>query len=398
MKVLKAFKFELRPTGEQLRQMSQFAGCCRHVFNRALGLQLKSREAGEKMAYYSALSAQIKTLRRDPNKLWLSKAPFHSLQKSIKNLDTGWKNHFESLKKLKAGLIKPHQVVEIPSFKKKGVHDSFQFPDKKQFKVDEGNERIFLPKLGWIRYRKSRTLQGVMRSATVSRRAQQWFVSILVEYDIGERVTKATSAVGIDMGIKRFATFNDGSFIAPINSLKRFQKRLAHAQRGAKRCKKFSKNWKKVQQKVSTIHARIANVRADYLHKATHEISKNHALICIENLQIRNMSKSAKGTVEKPGKKVKQKSGLNKAILDQGWGEFRRQLEYKTTWYGSTLIAVPAHHTSQTCPACSHVSRDNRLTQALFACVSCGYENNADVVGAINILGLGQRSLNCGGD
>ena len=108
------------------------------------------------------------------------------------------------------------------------------------------------------------------------------------------------------------------------------------------------------------------------------------------------MSKSAAGTAENHGKNVAQKSGLNKAILDQGWGEFQRQLDYKTAWNGGLLIAVPAHHTSQTCPCCGHVSKDNRQTQARFACVECGYENNADVVGAINVLERGHRLLACG--
>ena len=108
------------------------------------------------------------------------------------------------------------------------------------------------------------------------------------------------------------------------------------------------------------------------------------------------MSRSAKGNVEQPGKRVAQKAGLNKAILDQGWSEFRRQLDYKVNWAGGTLLAVSAHHTSQTCPCCGHVSKDNRLTQAKFVCVDCGYENHADLVGAINILERGYRLLACG--
>ena len=108
------------------------------------------------------------------------------------------------------------------------------------------------------------------------------------------------------------------------------------------------------------------------------------------------MSRSAKGNREQHGKQVRQKLGLNRAILDQGWGEFRRQLEYKLSWNGGLLLAVAAHHTSQTCPCCGHVSKDNRITQALFLCVDCGYENHADVVGAINVLERGHRLLACG--
>ncbi|NHZ65036.1 RNA-guided endonuclease InsQ/TnpB family protein, partial [Massilia genomosp. 1] len=206
----------------------------------------------------------------------------------------------------------------------------------------------------------------------------------------------ATSAIGIDVGIARFATMSDGSVVAPLNSFKKHQQNLARYQRRMSRKVKFSSNWKKAKARVQKIHIGIANARKDFLHKTTTTISKNHALVCIEDLQVRNMSRSSKGTVEQPGKKVSQKSGLNRAILDQGWGEFRRQPGYKLGWNGGMLLAVPAQHTSQTCPACGHVSKDNRQTQASFLCVDCGYENHADVVGAMNVLARGHRVLACG--
>jgi putative transposase len=147
------------------------------------------------------------------------------------------------------------------------------------------------------------------------------------------------------------------------------------------RKQKFSNNWKKAKTKVQKIHAAIANARKDFLHKTSTTISQNHALVCIDDLQVKNMSRSAKGNREQPGKKVAQKSGLNRSILDQGWGEFRRQLEYKAQWNGGIMLAVPPHNTSRTCPCCGYVSEENRQTQAKFQCVDCGYENHADVVG-----------------
>jgi len=198
------------------------------------------------------------------------------------------------------------------------------------------------------------------------------------------------------MGIARFATLSDGRFIEPLNSFKKHQQRLARYQRAMSRKVKFSNNWKKAKTRVQRIHSRIANARKDFLHKASWQISHNHAMIAIEDLQVRNMSKSAKGNNEQHGHLVKQKSGLNRSLLDQGWAEFRRQLEYKAAWYGGFVVAVPPHYTSQTCPCCGHVSKDNRQTQAQFACVECGYEENADLVGAINILARGHRVLACG--
>jgi putative transposase len=121
-------------------------------------------------------------------------------------------------------------------------------------------------------------------------------------------------------------------------------------------------------------------------------------MVCVEDLPVRNLSKSAQGTAAAPGHGVRAKSGLNKSILDQGWFEFRRQLHYKLGWNGGVLVAVPPHHTSSTCPLCHHVAAENRRTQAQFQCVNCGYEQNADVVGAMNVLARGHRVAACGED
>ncbi len=249
--------------------------------------------------------------------------------------------------------------------------------------------------LGWLRYRNSHRVLGTVKNVTVSLSDGKWFVSIQTEREVAQPLPQSTTAVGIDMGIARFATLSDGTFHAPLNSFKRHEMALRCAQQAMSRKMKFSSNWKRAKARVQRIHARIGNARRDYLHKATTAISKNHALVCIEDLQVRNMSRSAAGTTEQPGKQVRAKSGLNKAILDQGWFEFRRQLDYKLAWNGGYLIAVPPRNTSRTCPCCGHVSADSRLTQARFRCVGCGFEENADVVGAINVLRAGHARFAC---
>lgn len=143
------------------------------------------------------------------------------------------------------------------------------------------------------------------------------------------------------------------------------------------------------------IHSRIGNVRRDFLHKVSSTISKSHAMVCIEDLQVRNMSKSAVGTADAQGRNARAKSGLNKSILDQGWFELRRQLDYKLAWNGGWLVAVPPQNTSCTCPCCGHVSADNRKMQVQFLCVECDFEENADLVGAINVLRAGHARLAC---
>ena len=377
---LQAFKYELRPDGQQERQMRRFAGSCRFVFNKALALQKERHEQGEKKLGYAALCKALTGWKVQPETLWLSDTPSQALQQALKNLERAYKNFFD-------------KRADFPRFKKKGQSDSFRYPQG--IKLDQANSRIFLPKLGWIRYRNSRDVLGVVKNATISQSCGKWFVSIQTEREVEQRIPNG-EAVGVDMGIARFATLSDGSHIEPLNSFKKHQQRLARYQRAMSHKQKFSNNWKKAKARLQRIHARIANVRRDFLHKATTTISQNHAMIAIEDLQVSNMSKSAAGTTEKPGKQVRAKSGLNKSILDQGWFEFRRQLEYKMAWRGGYVIAVPPQYTSQTCPCCGRVSKDNRQSQARFECVDCGFEGNADVVGAINVLARGHRVLACG--
>jgi putative transposase len=382
MQRLQAIKFELVPTGEQARKMRQFAGACRFIYNKALALQKERYERGEKKLGYAGLCKQLTEWRNSAQTPWLADAPVHPSQQALKDLERAYTNFFE-------------KRADFPSFKRKGTGDRFRFPDPKQIKLEQGNSRLFLPKLGYLRYRNSRPVLGEVRNVTLSQSGGKWFASIQTQREVDVPLPTATSAIGIDVGIARFATMSDGSHVTSLNSFKKHEQRLARYQRRMARKKKFSSNWKKAKARVQKIHTDIANARKDFLHKACTTISKNHALVCIEDLQVLNMSKSATGTVEKPGKNVRAKARLNKSLLDQGWGEFRRQLEYKTAWAGGMLLAVPAHNTSRTCPCCGHVAKENRKTQARFLCVSCGYENHADVVGAINILERGQRSLAC---
>lgn len=381
MQRLQAFKFALMPDGQQERQMRRFAGSCRFVFNKALALQKERYEQGEKKLGYAGLCKLLTEWRNSTETAWLAAAPAHPLQQTLKDLERAYTNFFA-------------KRADFPRFKKKGQSDSFRYPDPKQIKLDQANSRLFLPKLGWLRYRNSREVLGTVKNITVSQSCGKWFVSIQTEREVEQPLPQG-GAVGIDMGITRFGTLSDGTFYAPLNSFKRHETALSKAQRAMSRKTKFSNNWKKAKARVQKIHSRIGNARRDYLHKITTTISQNHAMVCIEDLQVRNMSKSAAGSTEKPGKKVRAKSGLNKSILDQGWFEFRRQLDYKLAWNGGWLVAVPPRNTSRTCPCCGHVSADNRQTQARFACVECGFEDNADVVGAINILRAGHARFAC---
>jgi putative transposase len=360
-----AFKFELIPNGEQARNMLRFAGSCRFVYNKALALEQERYKQGEKRLGYFGMSKLLPTWKKELE--WLSNTPAQVLQQVLKNLDRAYVSFF-------------NKRTTFPKFKKKGCKVSFLYPQR--VKLDQLNGRVSFPKLGWIRYRSSREVLGTVKNAIVSLSNGKWYVSVQTEREVSEPVHPSVAIAGLDMGVTRFVTLSDGSRIDPLNSFRKQEARLRKYQRRMSSKKKFSNNWKKAKAKVQKIYAKIANCRKDFLHKASETISKNHAVVVIEDLNIAGMSRSR----------------LSKSILDQGWGEFRRQLEYKQGWLGGQVIAVPAHNTSRTCPSCEHVSALNRQTQAQFLCVECGFAENADLVGALNVLARGHRVLACGGD
>jgi len=190
----------------------------------------------------------------------------------------------------------------------------------------------------------------------------------------------------LDRGVSVFAATSEGELIPPVNALKKALAKLARLQRRLARQKKFSKNWRKTVRRIVKLHQKIARVRCDFLHKLSGEISKNHAMVVLEDLRIRNMTRSAKGTAENPGRNVRAKAGLNRAILDQGWGMFERMLEYKLEALGGRLVFVPAPGSSHTCSVCGHADSESRVNRELFCCTKCGHAEHADVNAAKVIL------------
>ena len=366
MEILQAYKFQLRPKTGQESLMRRFAGCCRFVWNKALALEKETYENEGKRLGFSLLCKFLRDWKKENATSFLSEAHSQILQQVLKDLDRAYKNFFEK----RAG---------FPRFKKKGLHDAFRYPQG--FKLDESN---------------SRKIEGTPKQVTVSLSAGKWYVSIQTEREVPEPVHPSQSVVGVDMGVARFATLSDGSCIKPLHSFRKHEKKLAKLQRKLAKRVKFSANWRKLKARIQRLHRTIANVRNDFLHKTTTSISKNHALVVIEDLKVQNMSRSASGTLDHPGKNVRVKAGLNKSILDQGWFEFRRQLAYKLAWLGGTLLLVPPQYTSQTCSHCGCVDKSNRVSQAKFKCTACGFECNADHNAALNILAAGQAVSACG--
>jgi putative transposase len=382
MKRLMSFKFKLMFKPEQARKAARFAGCKRFVFNQGLEIQLERKENGEKLLSYSELCKVLTISRHNQETSFLADAPTHPLQQALKDLERAFKNFFEK----RSGL---------PRFKRKGKRESFRYPDPKQFKVEQSNSRIFLPKLGWVRYHKSRAITGTAKQITVNRESDGWYVSIQTE-ELNVSPTRAGCAVGIDVGVAVFATMSDGiKFVSPID-LKTAQKKIAWEQRKLAKKVKGSLNWHKQVGKIQKAYRKIFNARKDFQHKTSTTICKNHAIVIVEELEVKHMSASATGTMESPGKMVKAKSGLNRSILSQGWSEFFRQLEYKLAWTGGLLIRIPPRNTSIQCAKCRYTCRENRTNQASFRCIECGHSENADLNAAQNIKAAGLAVLACG--
>ncbi|EMT3095159.1 transposase [Neisseria gonorrhoeae] len=376
MIIRKGFKFEIMPNDAQIRKLKQFCGCSRFVFNHALAWQIEQKGQDNRVKFsYTKIASLLPQWKKEL--LWLKDCYSQVLQQSLKDLESAFINFFQK----RSG---------FPKFKKKGLKESFRFPQG--CKLEQQNNRLYLPKIGWIRYRNSRNVVGEIKNVTVSRKCGKWYVSIQTEFEM-ETPRPNGGEIGINMGIVRFATLSSGECFEPINAFKNLKGKLAKLQRQLKNKVKFSQNWQKLKAKIAKLHHKIAHCRKDFLHQTSSKISKNHAVVYVEDLQVSNMSKSARGTAEEHGKNVKQKSGLNRMILDQSWFEFRRQLAYKLAWNGGHLIAVPPQNTSRTCPCCGYTAKENRQTQAVFECVECGYTENADIVGAINILQRGQEIL-----
>lgn len=380
MIIQKAFKFKLKPTAEQEQQFYAIAGSCRKVWNIALAEIIERKDKGESLqASFAKLCKDLTGWRNSDELDYLSGYSAVTHQQKLKDLARAVSDSF---KKKDSGSRK-----EFPKWRKRDLHSSFRFTqNKKETNIQVDNHRVKLPTIGWVSFHKSQEVKGKINTATVSMNSGKWFISLQVQVDVPEPTHFATTDVGIDLGIAKFATLSNGEVYEPLNSFRKLESKLAKLQRQLKNKKKFSENWKRLKKKIQKVHSKIANARADYLHKTSTEITNNHGMIAIEDLKVSNMSKSAKGDAENHGKDVAAKSGLNKSILDQGWYEFRRQLTYKQGWKGGVLVAVPPQFTSQTCPCCSHVSKDNRKTQSHFECVECGFTENADLVGSINIL------------
>lgn len=379
MLVRKAVRYRVHPTPTQIDRLAQWDGALRFLFNlgneqRRLGY---ARPKDERR--YPTAFDQINELTELRAELpWLADVPRNVCAQLLVELDKAWQRCFKRLGK-------------APRWKRHG-RDTLGFcePHPKTWRLD--GTLLRFPKLGNLRAIVHRPLEGKPKTRTLRREGSQWFARILCEIEIADPIARMTPVVAIDRGVVNAIATSDGELFESPRHYTKALRRLAHAQQNVSRKEKGSKNREKAKARVAALHRKVKRQREHFLHNITARIAKSHGICVVEKLQVVNMTASARGTVETPGHNVRQKAGLNRAILDSGWGIFLNQLRYKMLWSGGSVVEVPAAYSSQTCSACEHVHEDNRPSQAVFACGGCGYRDHADRNAAKVLLTRANRS------
>lgn len=382
-----AHKIQLQPNNEHRAFFARACGTARFCFNWALAEWKRQYEAGEKPNAL-ALKKQFNQIQTEQFP-WVGEVNSHTKQQAFADVGIAFKNFFRR--------VKNGEKPGYPKFKKKGkCRDSFYLANI-EFKVD--GHHIRLPKIGYVRLCEPLRFQGKIMAARISRDADRWYISIQV--DVGEITPKHNSetqarAIGVDFGVKALATLSSGEAVEGPKALAKNRRKLKRLQRQLRKDKRKpgSNRYKRYAGKVARLHRRIRWIREDSLHQLSARLAHDYSVICIEDLNVKGMSASAAGTTEDPGRMVKQKSGLNRNILDMGFFELRRQLEYKSAITGGQVIAIDRWApSSKTCSNCGAYKSDLELSDRIFRCDACGTERCRDHNASISILTMGLSTL-----
>lgn len=383
MIVRRCYRTELDLNNKQRTACLQHAGAARYAYNFGLSRKIAAYRAGQKVPNAIGLHRELNKLKKIELS-WLYSVSKCAPQEALRHIDTAYDNFFRRLKRKKQGKYKGK--LGFPKFKSRyKAIGSCRFAGI----IHVYEDAIQLPRLGRLRLKEHGYLpvSGVhILSATVSEQAGRWYVSIQVEEEQKQQPTRATAAIGIDLGITTLATCSDGTTFANPRSLKHKLKKLKRIQRAYSRKQKGSKNREKSRKKIAVLHARIANIRKDSLHKFTTYACKNHAHITIEDLCVAGMLKN---------------HHLAQAIADTSMGEIKRQLQYKAEKFGTRVLVIDRFYpSSKTCSNCGWINEKLDLSQRVFICLECGYVADRDYNAAKNILAASSvESLNaCGAE
>ncbi len=366
MLLKKGFKYRLSPTKGQRGLFAQFAGASRFLFNRGLERRKAAYEQDGRSIQYFEQNNELVTLKRQEGTEWLKDIHSQVLQQALKNLDTAFQNFFQNVKLGK----KPG----FPRFKCKGLRDSFRYPQG--VKIVENN--VYLPKIGWVRFKKSREIQGEIQQTTVLREGEHWYVAFCTEWEIPDPnppSIQEEKAVGIDMGLTHFAIMASGcchtpTYVPNPRFFTQFLPRLRVLSRRLSKKVKFSKNWYKAKMQLTKLHARIKHRREDFAHKLSTNVVKSHDILCVEGLDIANLLE-------------KGKRSLSRSIADASWRLFLRCLQYKAKECGKHYVETGKYFpSSQVCSTCGYRQK-MELTMREYRCRNCSMVMERDLNSAI---------------
>jgi putative transposase len=386
------FKYKLKLNNSERAILSEWIGTNRCLYNLALAQRqmIDYREVKARSdlpVNYNYQAAELKSLKHEFE--WFKNVPGQTLQQTLMQLDGAFKRFWNGQASFPQFKKKSQDMgVKIPKGKtKKNPVGNFHFPDHPNHRKGY----IKLPKVDKpFRFHKHREMEGEVKAVTIRKESRDFYISVLC--DIGDKYDNVknpnSNVIGIDRGIAKSLAYSDGSFgKLPKSRIKSLESKIANLQVALARKLRFSNSWRKLKIRISKLHKKITSIRHDFLWKTAHNLSKNHAVVALEALKTSNMSRSAKGNLDNPGKSVAAKSGLNRAILREGWYMFSQMLEWECKKYGSRVIYVNPRNTSLTCSSCGKVEKSSRKNQARFEC-SCGFSANADTNAAINIKNL----------
>lgn len=350
----KTYKYRLKLSKEQKDRIDSWINTSRCVYNLALETKMYAYKSWKVNLSKFDLMKQLTECKQEHD--WMNDTPIDTLQNAIERMDSAYQSFFRG--------------GGFPKFARKGRYNSVLFKSVKQV-----SDYVFkLPKIGTVSIFKDRQPQGELRTATITRVNNKYYISIVTKQEAVEQPAPNDNQVGVDMGISFFASLSTGEQIENPRHTLKYARKLRIAQRSLSRKKKGSVSRQKQRERVAKLHEKISNVRKDFLHKQSRKLVDGFGTIVVEDLKISNMVRFG---------------NLSKHILDASWGEFFNQLAYKSEWGGGTFVKVDPKYTSQTCHDCGEVDKKSRVSQSKFVCTSCGTESNADVNASKNILGRG---------
>ena len=362
MLVHQAYRYELDPNAMQRILLAKHAGMARFAFNWGLALCKERLERNELVPHGVELHRLWNAFKREHAPWWVEVSKC-APQESLRDLDRAFGNFWRG--------HKDGRLVGFPCFKKKGVHDGFRLTGS----IHVEPRHIILPRLGAIRTKEATDkFQGRILSASISREADRWYVSLTVEREKPDPVPVVGPVIGVDLGLTSFAVLSDGTVLESPRALDRSLRQLRRASRAHSRKRKGSRNRRKSAMRLARLHRRVRNQRCDFLHQATTALARTKSVIVVEDLHVRGMVRNRH---------------LARHISDAGWSEFRRLLAYKTVWYGSQLVVAPRFFaSSKTCSVCGAVKEDLELSERVYRCEACESVLDRDLNAARNLAAL----------